>query len=208
MREKGSFKKKIALFAAQYVLPYFILLIGKTWRIDRSGAFTLPSNAVVCAIWHSQLLSLSYIFRNLGVKVLISRSFDGEIIARAIKKLGFDAIRGSSTKGGAQALLQIIESIETGSVIAITTDGPKGPSKIVKDGIAKAAIETGAPVICVITLPKNTLRLGSWDSFEIPLPFSKITLRMHEPITFDKTDSIAGARNCIQSAIDSLETNS
>ncbi len=153
------------------------------------------------AIWHGQIIPLSYAFRNRGVKILVSQSRDGEFITRAIGKLGFGTIRGSSSRGGAKALLKIIEELDDDARIAITPDGPKGPGYVVKEGIAMAAIKSGAPVVPVIVDAKNAIRLKSWDSFTIPLPFSKVDIFVKEPMTFASDTDIDEAVSKIQRAM-------
>ena len=119
-----------------------------------------------------------------------SKSKDGELITKTIKKLGYGVIRGSSSKGGAAAVLKIIDELKQKNIqIAITPDGPKGPAYRIKDGIAAIAQKSEIPVYpTVVTYAKPAIRLHSWDSFMIPLPFAKIEIKVFGPIKFSIND--------------------
>ena len=203
-QKANSFRNRLFLWLARTVLPLSIRILGFTWRLRiHNWENFLPQN-VIFSIWHGHIIVHSFAFRNRGVKVLVSRSFDGEIITRAIEKLGFGAIRGSSSKGGTQALLEIIGDVKSGSKIAITPDGPKGPGYVVKDGIATAAIKSGFPVVPVVAHAKFAIKLKSWDAMMIPLPFAKVEIFIGKPISFDADCTIDKATQMIQEAMMSI----
>ena len=136
------------------------------------------------ALWHSSMLVPAYAGRNLGLKVLISQHRDGEYIARVIQRLGNKVVRGSTTRGGARALLNMIKKIkEEEDSLAITPDGPKGPRFIVQPGIIFLGQKTGYPILPVSLGLTKYWELPSWDRFRIPKPFSKAVLIYGEPIT-------------------------
>ena len=149
-------------------------------NINRETEKTGPP--LVWAFWHARLLPLVYYYRKRGIVVLVSRSFDGELISRVLHKMGFRTIRGSTTRGAMQSLREVVSELKKGSYIAFTPDGPKGPPEIAKAGAAAAAKLAGAPLIAVATTSNRTWRLKSWDGFRIPKPFAKIEIRHSEPI--------------------------
>ena len=195
---KESFSGKILLWLAENVLPLLIRILGMTWRIKFYGIENFLPQRVIFAIWHGHIIPHSYAFRNRGVKVLVSRSRDGEFISRAIRKLGFGTIRGSSSRDGAKALLQIVRELNNGARIAITPDGPRGPGYVVKEGTALAGIKSGAPIVPVIAVAKHAIYLKSWDKFTIPLPFSRIDIFIKKPLYFKENADIEEAVKKIQ----------
>ena len=131
---------------------------------------------VVYAFWHRCLLSCAYYFRGQKIAILISRSFDGELIARTVERLGFIAIRGSSSRGGAAALRQIADEYGRGTRCAITADGPRGPNMVAKPGTAQLAQLVGTWVGTFYVLPLKAWELKTWDRFLIPKPFSRVLI--------------------------------
>ncbi|MEE9260942.1 MAG: lysophospholipid acyltransferase family protein, partial [Candidatus Scalindua sediminis] len=120
---------------------------------------------------------------NLGVKVLISQHTDGEYIAQVIQRLGHNVVRGSTTRGGARALLSFIKNVkEDKTSLAITPDGPRGPRLIVQPGIIFLGQKTGYPILPVSLGLASYWELPSWDRFRIPKPFSKAILMYGDPI--------------------------
>lgn len=117
-------------------------------------------------------------WRGLGIGVLVSRSFDGEYIARTIEKLGFAAVRGSSSRGGAQGLLGLKSYLETGYPVAFTIDGPRGPKYVAKPGPVLLARASGLPMAAFYVALNEAWVLNSWDGLMIPKPFSKALVRV------------------------------
>jgi hypothetical protein len=139
---------------------------------------------MIYAFWHAHILVPSYVGRSLRAKVLISQHRDGEYIARVIQRLGNKVVRGSTTRGGARALLSMIKKIkEEEDSLVITPDGPKGPRFIVQPGIIFLGQKTGYPILPVSLGLTKYWELPSWDRFRIPKPFSKAVLIYGEPIT-------------------------
>lgn len=138
---------------------------------------------VIYAYWHSFMLAPGYAARNLGIKVLISRHTDGEYIAQIAQQLGFNPVRGSTTRGGVNALLSMIKKVNEDTSFVITPDGPRGPRFIVQPGIIFLGQKTNYPVLPVALGLTNYWELPSWDKFRIPKPFSKAILIYGDPIT-------------------------
>jgi len=148
-------------------------------------------NKVIFAMWHSDQCSLHGIpfEKRKNVNILISKSGDGEIIARVVHKWGFSTVRGSKDrgtrkKGGVRATMEMIEKINEGQNVAIMVDGPAGPLHEIKNGVIKVAKHTGAAIIPMIWYSpnKSLVKLPSWDKFKIPLGFTKIVNLYGEPI--------------------------
>ncbi len=138
---------------------------------------------MIYAFWHAHILVPSYVGRNLGAKVLISQHRDGEYIARIVQRLGNDVARGSTTRGGARALLSMIKKIKEERVsLAITPDGPKGPRFIVQSGVVMLGQKTQYPIVPVMVYHSKCWEMPSWDRFCIPKPFSKAVLIYGEQV--------------------------
>ncbi len=129
----------------------------------------------VFAFWHRSLLACAHRFRDKDIAILISRSFDGELIARTVERLGFKAVRGSSSRGGAVALRQMVDAYNAGHRCAFTADGPRGPAMVTQPGPVQLAQLVKAPWVgAFYALPLSAWQLDSWDRFLIPKPFSRV----------------------------------
>lgn len=148
-------------------------------KLEREG------KKFVVAFWHGKMLYGWYRFRNSGFTGLTSQSKDGDILAAVLEKWGYRVVRGSSSKGGSEALNEIVDSIKSGSSICITPDGPKGPPHEMKAGAAVASKKAGVPLILMGISYKRRSRLKSWDRFEIPHPFSFIKIVYSDPVYLD-----------------------
>ena len=145
-----------------------------------------PQFPSIVAFWHGRMFLLPFALRSYAEKVaiLISRHRDGELIAQIVEKMGFKTVRGSAGKGkgGDRAFKEMVKLIEKGYTVAITPDGPKGPREVVKPGIAKLSMKTGAPVYPLTFSADWKFNLNSWDRFLIPYPFSKCRVILGKPI--------------------------
>lgn len=133
---------------------------------------------VIFASWHGRVLLLPSLYESLQARVLASRSRDGELLARVLERFGFEAIRGSSSRGGAGALRAMVDALRDGQNVLVAPDGPRGPREQVKPGIAALARLSGAPVVPIAVGSSSEWRLRSWDGFRIPVPFSRCVARM------------------------------
>ncbi|HYE73034.1 MAG TPA: lysophospholipid acyltransferase family protein, partial [Blastocatellia bacterium] len=115
----------------------------------------------------------TYFWRHRGIVVMSSRSFDSEYIARFIQRFGYGAARGSSTRGGKAALIQMIRAVRSGKSAAFTVDGPRGPIYEAKPGAITLAAKSGAAILPFSISLERCWRLPSWDKIEIPKPFSR-----------------------------------
>jgi lysophospholipid acyltransferase (LPLAT)-like uncharacterized protein len=116
------------------------------------------------------------------VQILISESRDGEIIARIAAKLGLGSVRGSKTRGGARAVIEMTQLGREGYDLAITPDGPKGPRGSVAPGVLTLAARTELPIVPMGAWAEPCVRLHSWDRFLIPLPFARVAIAYGAPL--------------------------
>jgi lysophospholipid acyltransferase (LPLAT)-like uncharacterized protein len=138
---------------------------------------------LILAFWHRHLLLMPYAYRGRRVSVLISRSRDGELIARTVARLGIDAARGSSSRGGVAGMRELLRKGAAGYDLAFTPDGPRGPAGAVQPGVILAAAATGFPVHPVAIAASRARRLRSWDRFLVPLPLSTVHIVYGEALT-------------------------
>lgn len=174
-----------------------IRVLALTWRIrviNDAGlrAERAARRPVIFSLWHGQMLPLLYQHRGEGVAVLISEHRDGEMIARAAAALGFETVRGSTSRGAARALIGLVRTLSEGRDVAVTPDGPRGPAKSFAPGALVAAQRTGAAIIPVIAAPRSTWRLKSWDGFMIPKPFTRIVVAYGDPARV-QSENLRGA---------------
>ncbi len=167
--------------------------LGATWRVRVYGRQALldrgPQAArVVYTLWHGQMLPLVWAHRQ-PTAVMISEHRDGEIIARVIGHLGFSAVRGSTSRGGARALLEAVQTLKRGDDIAITPDGPRGPQHAFAPGALLLAFRAGASVIPLVAHVNRKWQLRSWDGFEIPKPFARVTVVYGTPVQPEGADA-------------------
>jgi lysophospholipid acyltransferase (LPLAT)-like uncharacterized protein len=148
---------------------------------------------VIVPIWHQRLLpALAYTrrFREFRPIVMISQSRDGEFIADIAQRLGLVPVRGSSSKGGAEALKTIVKKLEENPAVGHIVDGPRGPKGKVKPGLIRMAQLSGAVILPLILSVDKAWIAGSWDRFLIPKPFSRVTVRWENPFSVPrKADS-------------------
>jgi lysophospholipid acyltransferase (LPLAT)-like uncharacterized protein len=153
----------------------------RTENRERFDRFADRGEPVLYALWHGRLLPLTYFHRGRGIAAMISRSADGEYIARLVSGWAFHAVRGSTSRGGGEALREVARRIRAGQSVAITPDGPRGPRQRVQPGVVLAAQLTGAPIIPVIAGCSRAWWPGGWDRFCVPKPFSQVVVVYGEP---------------------------
>ncbi len=168
----------------------FIRLVYSTYRLRFSGLdnlekakFASPNSGVIFVLWHEHLISGILGLKNFQPMAVVSSSKDGDLIAHTMEKIGFSIARGSSTRGGAQALLKAVKGLKNKRAIVLTVDGPKGPRNISKPGALSLSKKTKAPIIPITPITNDPFIFKkSWDQCKFPLPFSKIIVRFGEII--------------------------
>jgi len=173
--------QRLVLAVVPRVVWALLSLVGLTWRFEviaEEGVtpllFGCGAGPRIFCFWHQCVLPCAVYFRTTGATILISRSFDGELITRILGLFGFCAVRGSSSRGAREGLLGLKDVIESGNPAIFTADGPRGPIYQTKMGPIKLAQITGAPIGAFHLQPEHAWTIGSWDRFLIPKPFTRI----------------------------------
>jgi lysophospholipid acyltransferase (LPLAT)-like uncharacterized protein len=210
-----SLSQRIALVIVPRLTALVLAAIGMTLRFEviaEEGAIpaTPPAKGIFC-FWHQCTLPCGWYFRKFRCSILISRSFDGELIARTLGLLGFGSVRGSSSRGGATGLLALKGVLETGLPVVFTADGPRGPIYQTKVGPVKLAQMTQEQIGSFYLLPERAWTMNSWDRFLVPKPFSRVIVswsRSVAPPAADADDStIEAKRQELNDAIERARLN-
>jgi lysophospholipid acyltransferase (LPLAT)-like uncharacterized protein len=173
--------QRATLAVVPRLVALLLRVIGATLRFEDVVELGVvpPTEAApgIYCFWHRCALpALLYFCGKLRCSILVSQSFDGELIARTIERFGFDAVRGSSSREGAAGLLGLKHAIDAGYIAVFTADGPRGPRYKCKLGPAKLAQATRMPVGILYLLPERAWVANSWDGFLIPKPFSRVAV--------------------------------
>ncbi len=187
-RGVSRFNRRDALLigAAAALGPVFLRTLGATWRVSVTGEETVErlrgAGGLVHAFWHGHLPALEYVYRGRGIVVLSSLHRDGEISARLMTALGYDVVRGSSSRGSTRGLMKMLAAAKESRAVAITPDGPRGPAGSVQRGIFLISDRARAPIVPVGVAARPAARLASWDRMLVPLPFATVVVSHGEPI--------------------------
>ncbi|MFI5250439.1 MAG: lysophospholipid acyltransferase family protein [Gemmatimonadales bacterium] len=178
-----DWRSRVAVAAGTAV----IRLLAATWRFRQLnygpvGAFREQRRAAIYAFWHAQMLPFLALHRHENAAVLVSVHRDGERITHAAARFGFRAIRGSTSRGAAGALRRLVRALHDGLEVVVTPDGPRGPAEQFAAGTLIAAQQAGVPVVLMAAAAHRAWRLGSWDRFMIPKPWTRITVAYSEPM--------------------------
>jgi hypothetical protein len=188
--------------------------LGSTlrWRtegLEHYDAIVQEGRQPVMAFWHGRILPATIFFRGRGIVVITSENFDGEWIAGIIERFGYGTARGSTSRGGRRALLQLVRDMEAGKPAGFTVDGPRGPARVAQPGAIWLAKATGNPVLPFHLEADRHWTLGSWDRTQIPKPFATVALVVGEPfaVPADADDrGIETARRRLEEHLRQLET--
>jgi lysophospholipid acyltransferase (LPLAT)-like uncharacterized protein len=179
---------------------------------DRAGVVGRPvTENYIGALWHNRLLIFPFVLRRFFPQrdgaALISASRDGDLLADGVKRFGYDVIRGSSSRLGASAILQLTEVLASARDVVITPDGPRGPVYELGPGIIFLAQRSGAAVLPMNLEYSRCWRLGSWDGFIVPRPFAKVRVLINQPHHVRSTttpDEFEFERRALQDAMMAL----
>ncbi len=205
-----TLKQRVIIRLADFAFYVLISLIGKTLKYETEGwenfeAIEQSGKIPIYSFWHNRIFAGTYFFRNRGIVVITSQSFDGEYIARFIQRFGYGAIRGSSTRGGVKALVEMIRCMREGLPMAFSVDGPKGPKYIAKSGACLLAKKTGNPMMPFSVECSKFWTVKSWDELQIPKPFSRVRVIISAPVYVSKNadeGEIEKKRQELQSKLD------
>ena len=190
-----------------------VRLLGMTLRLTILGLDTLipawrERRPLIYALWHGRLLMAPWVSARLGpargartIRVLASRSRDGELIARFAHRFGLEAVRGSTSRGGAAALRALVAALRAGDDVVVAPDGPRGPRHRVQPGLVALAAMTGAPVVPVALAARPARTLDTWDAFLVPAPFARCAVVFGEIVRVGAADDRDEARRRLEDAL-------
>ena len=150
--------------------------------LDRVNEAHASGKPLMYILWHGRMMAPVWQRRRLNVVAMVSRHQDGELVSRMVHQLGYETVRGSSTRGGTQAALELLDKIRGGQAAAMICDGPRGPIYKMKPGTPFLAMEAGATCIPTTSAASSAWILHSWDRFQIPKPFARVHIVFGDPI--------------------------
>ncbi|MBD3272645.1 MAG: DUF374 domain-containing protein [Elusimicrobia bacterium] len=199
----------------QVLIPFlgflYIRCVAATSRIITVGLqviddFKKDNQTFIYALWHGKQFFLSYARRMDPVDMLISESKDGELIARTIKYFGMGSVRGSSSRGGARALIRLKQHLEHGRLVGLTPDGPKGPLHAVQPGIIYLAQKTKRPIIPITFAAKRKKIFNQgWDEYHVPYPFNRIVVMAGTPLIVRDTQPVDDAARTLEKQLNLID---
>jgi len=211
--QASRWRRVEARIIATLIYPV-VALLGATlrWRVEgleHLEGLAREGRPPVLAFWHGRILPATIYFRDRGIVVITSQNFDGEWIARIIQRFGYGTARGSTSRGGPQALRQLVRALRTGLPVAFTVDGPRGPAQKAQPGALWLAGATGHPVLPFHLEATSAWTARSWDRTQIPKPFSTVVLVVGEPVAVEArldATAIEAATRDLESRLGRLET--
>jgi len=185
-----EFRRSVLRLVGYYVLDKLVNILCWSLKIELKNKESIEklkkeNKNFIVAFWHGTMLLPWYLHRNEQVAALISKSKDGDLLAKLLRTWNYQVIRGSSSKGGDVALNIMIDYARNKNSIAITPDGPRGPEKKLKAGVVITAKKSGLPVVLMGVGYKNKKLLKNWDKFQIPAFFSRANVVYSEPVYVD-----------------------
>jgi len=196
--ERFSFRQRCILAVVPRLVWLLLSVIGRTWRFEtiaEEGATPVPRgigiHSDIYCFWHQCVLLCTYYFRRCGATIIVSQSFDGELIARILHLFGYKTVRGSSSRGAREALLGLKRVVDEGGTAIFTADGPRGPIYQTKSGPIKLAALTGLPIGAFHLEPGSAFTMRSWDHFFVPWPFTRVAVSWSRltPVPSDLTEN-------------------
>lgn len=171
-----------------WAITALLRAIGATWRFESRGHNPLEDPLLagqpqLGVFWHRNIIAGTWCYRGSGFGVSVSRSRDGDLISRVLRRLGYaEPARGSSSRGGAASLRSLVRTVRAGTTIAMLADGPRGPARRSKVGVVVLAQLTGAPIVPVAFSCSSAWVFDSWDRTLLPRPFAKVVCAYGDPI--------------------------
>jgi hypothetical protein len=183
---------KAAMIAAAASPAIRLLCRTLRWQVEGAHHYddvVRAGRQPILALWHGRILPGLYYLRGRGIVVITSRNFDGEWIARILARYGFGAARGSTSRGGARALVQLRKDLASGRPAAFTLDGPRGPARLAQPGAVWLSGATGHPLLPFHIESDRHWTLSSWDRTQIPKPFSRCAIVFGAPLQVPSSDA-------------------
>jgi lysophospholipid acyltransferase (LPLAT)-like uncharacterized protein len=182
-----SWQRRVMLWVVPPLVALLLRVLDATLRYEEiceeGGHADQPGEASVWCFWHRCLLPAACFFRGRPrTALLISASFDGELISRTIERMGYETVRGSSSREGAGGLRALARAVRNGATAVVPGDGPRGPRYVLKPGITKLSQLTGLAVNSFYLLPQRAWVMRSWDALLVPKPFSRVVMVWGRPV--------------------------
>ena len=206
---KRAQAKVIAQIGYRLVSALGSTLRWRTEGLEHFDGILASGRQPIMAFWHGRILSATYYFRRRGIVVITSENFDGEWIAGIIERFGYGTARGSTSRGGRRALLQLRRDMAAGKPAGFTIDGPRGPARVAQPGAIWLAKATGNPVLPFHLEASRHWTMGSWDETQIPKPFSTVALVVGEPIDVPRDAdeaTLEASRQLLEERLRALES--
>ena len=184
--------KRLRYRLFEWLGPLLLLTIGHAVRIKKFNSepqerLLKEKKPILYVLWHGRMLIPIFVHRRQNIVPMISQHADGEMITKIVKKLGYGAVRGSSTRGGKEAFHEMLGHLKSGGMAAMLPDGPKGPRLHFKPGTLYLAQQSGCPLVPITFAARPCWRFNSWDQFLVPMPFARCVVCYGDPIQIPKT---------------------
>jgi lysophospholipid acyltransferase (LPLAT)-like uncharacterized protein len=203
--------RMLPLVAALGVRALGVTLSVRTEGVEALRPLWGAGRPLIYGVWHGRILIVPWLnarFRRTdgarNVRVLASRSRDGELVAAFVRRFGLDVVRGSSSRGGAAALRELARALHAGDDVAVVPDGPRGPSGHAQAGIVSLAATSGAPIVPLGVAAWPARRLGSWDRFMVPAPFARCAVVFGAPVAVGRHDDREAVRVAVEQALQTV----
>jgi lysophospholipid acyltransferase (LPLAT)-like uncharacterized protein len=209
---KYSFKQRMIIRISDIGFYLLIKLICSTVRFEVEGwenfeKIESDGKTPIYAFWHNNIFLITYFFRNRKIVVMSSQSLDGEYTSRFLQRFGYGSVRGSSTRGGAGAVVKMIRLMREKIPVGFANDGPKGPKFEAKIGSTVLAKKTGNPLMPFNIEPNKFWTINTWDKMQIPKPFTRVLVKIAEPIYVESKindEELENKRLELQKSLDDL----
>ena len=188
-------------------------VLGRTYHwiedgVEHLRALDAAHQPFILALWHGRILPATLYFRDRGIVAMTSQNFDGEWIARLMQRYGYAQARGSTSRGGARALVQMRREVEAGKSVAFTVDGPRGPARVAQPGAVWLASATGAPGLPFHIEASRRWTARSWDGTQVPRPGARVAIAIGPPMAIARgldDPGLEARRQELQAALHGLE---
>lgn len=205
-------RDRLIIHTADLSFYSLIRAICSTLRFEVRGREHLDAvldsgHRPIFTFWHVCILTATWFWRNRGIVVMSSVSRDAEYTGRVIKRFGYGTARGSATRGGGRALVEMAQCLDIGTEVAFTIDGPRGPAYVAKPGAVTLARHTGQAILPFHIAVSNFIEFPSWDRLQLPLPFARAVSLIGEPIYVPReamSEEVANRQAAVQSSLDNL----
>lgn len=182
-----TLRQRISLTIVSHFVALLMRVVCSTCRVELRNVQHLAQvqeryGAALLLFWHEAIPLGAWRYRRTGIHTLTSYSYDGELVTRVVARLGIGALRGSSSRGGSDAMHRMSTALSQGVSVIFTPDGPRGPRREMKAGAAVLSARTKMPVIPNAFAVTRCWRMKSWDKMVIPKPFSTIVCEYGEPV--------------------------